>query len=215
MNKDIEYIETLLYKKACEIDQLREDAEENKVPIMDKISTEFIKQIIRMNNAKNILEIGTAIGYSAMHFASVDKSIKVWTIERNENMYKKAIENIKHFDFSDQVHVIFEDALKAQSFIPKDIEFDILFIDAAKAQSQNFFELYEPYLKDEGIIITDNVLYHGFVSDIDIVRSRNVRQMVKKVKKYNEWIIEHPYYHTTFLNVGDGIAISKKERKND
>ncbi|WP_239703682.1 MULTISPECIES: O-methyltransferase [unclassified Mammaliicoccus] len=211
MDKDIEYIEQLLFQNSSQIDDLRPYAAQHNVPIMDKISTEFVKQIIRIKEAKNILEIGTAIGYSAMHFASCHNDIKVWTIERNEEMYELAARNIKQYGFENQVHPIFADALKAEKFIPNEIKFDMIFIDAAKAQSQKFFELYEPFLKNDGVIITDNILYHGFVSDIDIVRSRNVRQMVKKVKNYNEWLINRRDYKTTLMNVGDGIAISKKE----
>lgn len=70
----------------------------------------------------------------------------------------------------------------------------MIFIDAAKAQSKKFFEIYTPLLKHQGLVITDNVLYHGFVSDIGIVRSRNVRQMVKKVQDYNEWLIKHDWW---------------------
>ncbi|MDU3265577.1 MAG: methyltransferase, partial [Staphylococcus sp.] len=85
-----------------------------------------------------------------------------------------------------------------------------IFIDAAKAQSQKFFEYYAPLLKKGGLVITDNVLYHGFVSDIDIVRSRNVKQMVKKVQKYNTWLMKQKNYKTNFLNMDDGLAISIK-----
>ncbi|NYM82792.1 methyltransferase, partial [Salmonella enterica subsp. enterica serovar Typhimurium] len=67
-----------------------------------------------------------------------------------------------------------------------------------------------PLLKNGGLVITDNVLYHGFVSDIDIVRSRNVKQMVKKVQKYNTWLMKQKNYKTNFLNMDDGLAISIK-----
>ena len=70
--------------------------------------------------------------------------------------------------------------------------------------------MYEPLLKEGGIIVTDNVLYHGFVSDISVVRSRNVRQMVKKVQEYNEWLMVQPRFTTNFLNIDDGLAISIK-----
>ena len=91
-----------------------------------------------------------------------------------------------------------------------DREYDMIFIDAAKAQSKKFFELYTPLLRKGGIVVTDNVLYHGFVSNIDIVRSRNVRQMVKKVQQYNQWLMEQSGYTTNFLNIDDGLAISIK-----
>lgn len=212
MEKDIEYIEQLLFQNSSKIDELRHYAEQYNVPIMDKISTEFVKQLIRIKDVKSILEIGTAIGYSAMHFASCDPSINVWTIERKEEMYEQAISNIKDFGYESQVNVIFSDALEAFELLPTDQSFDMIFIDAAKAQSQKFFELYEPLLKDDGIIITDNILYHGFVSDIEIVRNRNVKQMVKKVQKYNDWLMNHDKYKTTLINIGDGMAISKKEK---
>ncbi|CAG7913548.1 O-methyltransferase [Mammaliicoccus sciuri] len=212
MEKDIEYIEQLLFQNSSNIDELRHYAEQYNVPIMDKISTEFVKQLIRIKDVKSILEIGTAIGYSAMHFASCDPSINVWTIERKEEMYEQAISNIKDFGYESQINVIFSDALEAFELLPTDQSFDMIFIDAAKAQSQKFFELYEPLLKDDGIIITDNILYHGFVSDIEIVRNRNVKQMVKKVQKYNDWLMNHDKYKTTLINIGDGMAISKKEK---
>ncbi len=212
MEKDIEYIEQLLFQNSSNIDELRHYAEQYNVPIMDKISTEFVKQLIRIKDVKSILEIGTAIGYSAMHFASCDPSINVWTIERKEEMYEQALSNIKDFGYESQVNVIFSDALEAFELLPTDQSFDMIFIDAAKAQSQKFFELYEPLLKDDGIIITDNILYHGFVSNIEIVRNRNVKQMVKKVQKYNHWLMNHKNYKTTLINIGDGMAISKKEK---
>ncbi|MCJ0952062.1 O-methyltransferase [Mammaliicoccus sciuri] len=212
MEKDIEYIEQLLFQNSSNIDELRHYAEQYNVPIMDKISTEFVKQLIRIKDAKSILEIGTAIGYSAMHFASCDPDINVWTIERKEEMYEQAISNIKDFGYESQINVIFSDALEAFELLPTDQSFDMIFIDAAKAQSQKFFELYEPLLKDDGIIITDNILYHGFVSNIEIVRNRNVKQMVKKVQKYNQWLMNHDKYKTTLINIGDGMAISKKEK---
>ncbi|WP_239749206.1 O-methyltransferase [Mammaliicoccus sp. H-M34] len=211
MEKDIEYIEQLLFQNSSNIDELRAYATEHNVPIMDKISTEFVKQMIRIKDVRHILEIGTAIGYSAMHFASCHPNIKVWTIERSEEMYEQALTNIKQYDFEEQVQVVFADASVGYELLPNDQKFDLIFIDAAKAQSKKFFEIYEPFLNDDGIIITDNILYHGFVSDIDIVRNRNVKQMVKKVQQYNQWLMNRSDFNTTLINIGDGMAISKKE----
>ena len=107
MEKDIEYIEQLLFQNSSNIDELRHYAEQYNVPIMDKISTEFVKQLIRIKDVKSILEIGTAIGYSAMHFASCDPGINVWTIERKEEMYEQAISNIKDYGYESQINVVF------------------------------------------------------------------------------------------------------------
>lgn len=200
--------------RVYDIDELRSYAEEHQVPIMDKVALELVKQLIRIHDAKQILEVGTAIGYSAMHFASISNDIEVTTIERNPEMYEQAVQNVEKRGFDDQIRLIFRDALEALSEV-NDREYDILFIDAAKAQSKKFFELYSPLVKKGGLIITDNILYHDFVGNIEIVRSRNVKQMVRKIEKYNQWLSEQKDYTTNFIDLGDGMSISIKETEHD
>ena len=197
-----------------DLDQLRAFAETHQVPIVDQLSLDLIKQIIRIHQPTEILELGTAIGYSSMQFASVSSSINITTIERNEDMIAYAKKHFEQFQFTDQIRLIEADAAQAFSHV-NDRTYDMIFIDAAKAQSQKFFELYSPLLKDGGVIITDNLLYHGFVANIDIVRSRNVKQMVRKVQKFNQWLSEQSDFKTNFINMDDGLAISIKECKND
>ena len=191
------------------IETLREYAEQNAVPIVDRLSLEMIKQLIRIHRAKNILEIGTAIGYSSMQFASVSNDIHITTIERDEEMITQAKSNFETYGYSSQIRLIEGNALEQYHEV-NDKQYDIIFIDAAKAQSKKFFEYYTPLLRNGGLVITDNVLYHGFVSNIDIVRSRNVKQMVKKVQKFNDWLISLENYSTNFINMDDGLAISIK-----
>ncbi|WP_274311693.1 O-methyltransferase [Staphylococcus hyicus] len=196
------------------LNTLRDYAVKHKVPIIDQLSLDLILQLIRIKQPKNILEIGCAIGYSSMHFASVNSSIHVTTIERNPEMIALARKNFETFQYEKQIRLIEDDALEAYSAV-NDRQYDMIFIDAAKAQSQKFFELYQDLLSSTGIIITDNVLYHGFVSDIDVVRSRNVKQMVKKVQKFNQWLVQQKDYKTNFVNMDDGLAISIKEYNHD
>lgn len=196
------------------IDALREYADEHKVPIIDELSLDLIKQIIRIHKPKRILEIGCAIGYSSMQFASIDSSIQLTTIERDENMIECAKANFETYGYTHQIRLIEKDALQAFEDV-NDTNYDMIFIDAAKAQSRRFFELYEPLLRTGGLIITDNLLYHGFVSDISVVRSRNVKQMVKKIQKFNTWLSQNKKYKTNFINMDDGLAISIKENDND
>ena len=191
------------------IETLREYAEQNAVPIVDRLSLEMIKQLIRIHRAKNILEIGTAIGYSSMQFASVSNDIHITTIERDEEMITQAKSNFETYGYSSQIRLIEGNALEQYNEV-NDKQYDIIFIDAAKAQSKKFFEYYTPLLRNGVLVITDNVLYHGFVSNIDIVRSRNVKQMVKKVQKFNDWLISLENYSTNFINMDDGLAISIK-----
>ncbi|AYU55391.1 O-methyltransferase [Staphylococcus debuckii] len=209
MDKNENYLINLSQKHAHELEVLRPYAEENNVPIIHPLSLDMIKQLIRIHQSRHILEIGTAIGYSAMHFASVNEDIKVWTIERDETMQKTAKENLEHYTYGSQIHLIEGDARETFDAV-EDLTFDMIFIDAAKAQSQKFFELYTPLLREGGLVIVDNILYHDFVADIEVVRSRNVKQMVKKIQKFNTWLNDHPDYETNFLDIEDGLAIAVK-----
>ncbi|OHR85032.1 methyltransferase [Staphylococcus sp. HMSC34C02] len=209
MEANQQYLLEIQSKTDNQIESLRSYAEENAVPIVDRLSLEMIKQLIRIHGAKNILEIGTAIGYSSMHFASVSDDIQITTIERDEKMITQAKANFETFGYSSQIRLIEGNALEQYSQVDDKV-YDIIFIDAAKAQSKKFFEYYTSLLKKGGLVITDNVLYHGFVSNIDIVRSRNVKQMVKKVQKFNEWLMNQENYSTNFINMDDGLAISIK-----
>lgn len=209
MDKNQLYLLELHKQTDSRIESLRSYAEQNNVPIVDRLTLDMIKQLIRIHQPQQILEIGTAIGYSSMQFASVSSDIHVTTIERDEVMLTQAKNNRTTFGFNTQIRQIVGNALEQFEQV-NDRVYDMIFIDAAKAQSQKFFELYTPLLKEGGMVITDNVLYHGFVADIDIVRNRNVRQMVKKVQSYNEWLMNNENYTTNFLNIDDGLAISIK-----
>ena len=209
MDKNQIYLLNLHKQLDNEIEKLRPFAKANKVPIVDKLTLDMIKQLIRLHRPKHILEIGTAIAYSAMQFASVNEKIHVTTIERDEEMQRLSKQHVTQFGYDNQITFIQGDALEQFENVNMH-SYDMIFIDAAKAQSKKFFELYSPLLNDQGMIITDNVLYHGFVADIEVVRSRNVKQMVKRVQQYNEWLMNHPDFSTNFLNIDDGLAISIK-----
>lgn len=191
-----------------EIEKIKEYANEYNVPIMMEDGIEFLTNYIKEKNIKNILEIGTAIGYSAIMMALINKDIKVTTIERDETRYQEAIKNIKNFNLEDRINIIFSDAFEVELTE----EFDLIFIDAAKAQSIKFFEKFEPNLKQNGSIITDNLNFHGMVQiDEKEIASRNVRGIVRKTKAYIEFLKENKNYDTTFYDIGDGISISIKK----
>ena len=191
-----------------EIEKIKEYAKEYNVPIMMEDGIEFLTNYIKEKNIKNILEIGTAIGYSAIMMALINKDIKVTTIERDETRYQEAIKNIKNFNLEDRINIIFSDAFEVE--LTED--FDLIFIDAAKAQSIKFFEKFERNLKQNGTIITDNLNFHGMVKrDEKEIASRNVRGIVRKTKAYIEFLKENKNYDTTFYDIGDGISISIKK----
>lgn len=191
-----------------EIEKIKKYAVDNNVPIMMEDGIEFLTDYIKKNNIKNILEIGTAIGYSAIMMAMINKDIKITTIERDENRYLEAIKNIKKFNLEDQITLIFKDAFDVELTD----EFDLIFIDAAKAQSIKFFEKFEINLKQSGTIITDNLNFHGMIQiEEKNIPSRNVRGIVRKTKAYIEFLKENNNYETTFYDIGDGISISIKK----
>ncbi len=188
--------------------QMREYAEDENVPIMSDDGINYLLEYIKKFNIKRILEIGTAIGYSSIMMCSCSPDITVTTIERDEKRYLEAIKNIKKAKLDDRIDLIFSDAFD----VKLEDKYDLIFIDAAKAQNINFFEMFEKNLSDKGTIITDNMNFHGLVyKDPEKIESRNLRQLVRKIKKYKEFLENHKEYDTEFLNIGDGLAVSMKK----
>lgn len=189
--------------------ELEEYAHKNNIPIMLNDGIEFLCEYIRKNEIKNILEIGSAIGYSAIKMALVDKNIKVTTIERDIERYNLAIKNIKNFGLENQITVILDDALNVD-FKEK---VDLIFIDAAKSQYIKFFEKFKINLNNNGVIVSDNLDFHGLVKSDEKIESRNVRGIVRKLRNYIEFLENNKEFKTKFYSIGDGIGISKWQSK--
>ena len=188
------------------LQEMKEYAEENNVPIMTNEGITFLTNYIMKNNVQKILEIGTAIGYSAIMMALANPNAEITTIERDEKRYLEAIKNIKKLHLENRINLIFSDAFN----VKLEDEFDLVFIDAAKAQNIKFFEIFSKNLKSKGTIITDNMNFHGLVEkNEDEIESRNLRALIRKIKNYKTFLEENNKFETEFLNTGDGIAISK------
>ena len=194
----------------AKVKEIREYARDNKVPIMNQEGIDFLTTFIIKHQIKNVLEIGTAIGYSAIMMSLCSPTLKVTTIERDEERYLEAIKNIKKLNLENRVTLIFNDALKTKI----NEKYDLIFIDAAKAQNIKFFELFERNLNEGGFIITDNMYFHGLVKKSEKeIKSRNVRGIVRKIKDYITFLKENDNYNTTIYEIGDGIAVSEKKAK--
>ena len=189
--------------------ELRTYAEINNVPIIKRDSLVLIQSLLNVINAKTMLEIGTAIGYSALSFVCSKEDLVIDTIERNEEMYKEAVKNIKKLNKENNVNVIFQDALDVDNTELK--KYDVIFIDAAKAQYQKFFDKYAPLLNENGIILTDNIIFHGCVEEQENL-SKNVRSMVKKIDNYNHYLNTLEDYTTYYIDSGDGLAITMRKK---
>ncbi|MBR2712319.1 MAG: O-methyltransferase [Bacilli bacterium] len=189
------------------IKEMENYAEEYNIPIMQKKGIDFLCKIIDKGEVKNILEIGTAIGYSAIKMANVNKDITVTSIERDQDRYIEALKNIKKAKLDKRINVIYGDALD----INLEDKYDLIFIDAAKSQYIKFFNKYKENLNSKGIIISDNLSFHGFVEQKERIESRNLRQLVGKIRKYVDFLKDNKEFKTKFYKVGDGIAVSIKE----
>ena len=187
------------------ISKIEEYAKINNIPIMEKDGIDYLTNYIKENNIKNVLEIGTAIGYSAIKIALVDDYIKITTIERDETRYNEAIKNIKDFNLENRINVILDDAFNVEL---KE-NYDLIFIDAAKSQYIKFFEKFKHNLNKKGVIFSDNLKFHGLVDGDYESLSRNVKGIVRKLKKYIDFLENNKEFETEFLDIGDGISISK------
>lgn len=191
-----------------ELRKIKEKALEDKVPIIMDDTLSLIDNILKGNNVKSILEIGTAVGYSAICFTEyLQADGFIDTIERDEMRVIEARENIKKAEVEDKINIYFGDAVEILPTINK--KYNVIFIDAAKGKYPFFLKEALRMLDDKGIIFADNVLYKGYVmSDYNKHKQRtavrNLREFIAEIQENDELDVE-------ILDVGDGLAIAKKK----
>lgn len=189
--------------------ELKKDAKQNGIPIMSDKGINYLTTFILKNKIDTVLEIGTAVGFSAISMALVNPNLKVVTIERDEERYLEAVKNVKKFDLENRITCIFNDALNVRL----EDKFDLIFIDAAKGQNINFFERFSSNLEDAGFIITDNMKFHGYVDlPEEEIKNRNLRGLVRKIKDYKKYLENNSKYETEFNDIGDGLAITTPKK---
>lgn len=190
--------------------EMEEYANEHNVPIIEKKSIAFIMKYIKSHNIKSVLEIGSAIGYSAILMASASEDVYVTTIERDETRYMECLKNVKKCKLDKIINVVFQDALEVNM---GDVKYDMIFIDAAKGQYTKFFEKFKYFLNDGGVIITDNLKFHGHVGNSANIESKNLKSLVQKIESYIDFLKDNEEFETEFYDIGDGLSVSVK--KND
>lgn len=190
------------------IKEIEKYASLNNVPIMQEEGIEFLTTFMIKNQILKVLEVGTAIGYSAIKMALTNPNVKVVTIERDEERYLEALKNIKKFNLEDRITLIFSDALD----VVLDDKFDLIFLDGAKGKNIEFLEHFERNLNDGGFFVTDNINFHGYVEkDESEIKSKNLRALVRKIKNYIEYLKNSKEYNTKFYDKGDGIAVTSRK----
>lgn len=185
---------------------IREYAIEHDVPIMNVETKEFIKTILRIKKPNSILEIGTAIGYSSLVFDKYSKAA-ITTIELDSKIADIARENFKKFDT--KINLINDDAQKALTNMNQG--FDFVFIDANKAHYEDYFKICANLLNKDGIIIADNVLFKGMVTNDELI-NRRVITIVKRLRNYLTYVMDRKDFTTSLIPIGDGLTLSIKEK---
>lgn len=193
------------------IRKIEKYADEKGIPIMEKEGITFLTEFIKLNNVKNILEIGSAIGYSAINMALANEDVTITTIERDKDRYIEAVKNVKKLELDSRITLILGDALNFNT----SEEYDLIFIDAAKSQYINFFNKFSGNLKPRGYIVTDNINFHGLTYSDKSKMSRNLRGLISKLEKYITFLKNNEEFKTRFFEVGDGVAISRRRKKDN
>lgn len=191
-----------------ELKKIKEKALEEHIPIIMDDTLEVLENILRNIKLNRILEIGAAVGYSAICFSEfLEEGGIIDTIERDEERVKEARENIKKAEVEDKINIHYGDAVEIlPTFTGR---YDMVFIDAAKGKYPFFLEHALRLLSDTGIIIADNILYKGYVmSDYNKHKQRTA---VRNLREYIKEVQENPMLETEILEVGDGLAISKRK----
>ena len=187
-------------------------AEANNIPIIELDSIKFIMKYIKMNNVKSVLEIGTAIGYSAILMANATNEVEITTIEKDEKRYREAVKNVNACGLDKRIEIVYNDALDVNL---AGHSYDLIFIDAAKGGYIKYFEKFCNYLNPGGVIITDNLKFHGLVKNKSTIKSKNLKGIIDRIERYIEFLDNNKDYVTKYYDIGDGLSVSfrKNEKK--
>jgi predicted O-methyltransferase YrrM len=180
----------------------------HEVPIIHPEVGQFLKVLIKSHKVKRVLEVGTAIGYSASLMAEASgEGCRIVSIERDEEMKNLAEENIEKLGYRDRIEIKFGDAMEVLNDIEG--EFDMVFLDAAKGHYDHFLPMCLKHLKINGLLVCDNVLFRGMIATNKLLIRRKIT-IVKRMRKYLSHISDMKELETVVLPIGDGIAFSCK-----
>jgi len=210
------YLRNLIDENEEPLKKMEEYSVENHVPIVQKEVANFLKVMLAIKKPKKILELGTAIGYSSILMSrELNKQCEIVTIDRNDEMVEIAQDNINKHGYGENITIIHEECLEALEKMAETQkgEYDFIFMDAGKGHYNHFLPYCLELLKDDGIIISDNVLFRGMVASDDLVIRRKIT-IVKRMRKYLEMISKDENLLTTIIPMGDGIAITTRRDRS-
>lgn len=205
-----EYIRGLIPDRTGVLKEIEDFARENKVPIVQKETGKFLEFMVNMKKPLRILELGTAIGFSSiLMYEASGNNPDIVTIERDEKMIELAKINLKRFNLQDKIKIEEGDCLEILEKLQE--PFDLIFMDAGKGHYNHFLPHCLRLLKEDGIIIADNVLFRGMVASKELVKRRKIT-IVKRMRTYLEMVSSDENLITSVIPMGDGIAVTKRRK---
>ncbi len=206
-----EYLRSLLSENNKVLNELERYAKENNVPIVQKETARFLELMVSIQKPKKILELGTAIGYSAILMSeAMNNNVSITSIERDASMIEEANANFSKYSYRN-IDILEGDALEILESL--DDKYDLIFMDAGKGHYNHFLPNCLRLLSQEGIIIADNVLFRGMVATNDLLKRRKIT-IVKRMRKYLEEVNKDTDLITSVIPMGDGIAVTKRRSKS-
>ncbi|MBQ7994025.1 MAG: class I SAM-dependent methyltransferase [Solobacterium sp.] len=186
--------------------EIHDDARIHSIPVIKDDGMAFLLDYIRNHEGiRDILEIGTAVGYSAISMASVRWDMTVDTVEVSPQMYEQACQNVREAGLEDRIHChLCDGAVFETAKI-----YDLIFIDAAKSQYRRYLEHFMKNSREGTVFLFDNLAFHGIVDDNSLSHNRSTVQMVHKILKFREHLLQDERFRTEYYgDTGDGIAVA-------
>ncbi len=207
-NHIVDYLSKTLPDTTGILKEMEDYAHENNVPIIQKEVRCFLGTLLKIVSPENIVELGTAIGYSSLFFSDYVKNEgKIITFEREKDYYDIAISNIRKAGKENKIKVIFGDAFENVKKL--DGKYDVIFMDANKSMYRYYFDTLFPLVNVGGLIICDNILYKGMISN-DELAPRKQNTIITNIREFLSYISTHKKLETSIIPIGDGVSVSVK-----
>lgn len=188
--------------------EMKEYGEKKHVPIININALEILLSAVEAKKPHRVLEIGTAIGYSALHIASkAADNVEIITLELSEERAAEAQSFIDRSCYKNNIHIVAGDA--GENIFKQTGSFDFVFIDAAKGQYVDYFHKVYPLLTEDAVVAADNVLFRGYVRD-GVPVPRRFKTIVKRLREYIELVSSNGEFTTRIYENGDGLAVSQR-----
>ena len=186
--------------------EIKQKALDDRVPIMEDEGMDYLCRFLQENKVRTLLEVGTAVGYSSIMMAHCNPELRILTLEQDEERYTEAVYNIKRCHMEVRIDAVCTNAREYDT----DEMFDVIFLDGPKAHNQRLFERYEKNLNPGGYFIIDDVWFHGFIDNPELMRSKRLKKLVSKLKQFTDNMMNNSDYECTYLKIGDGVLIARR-----